>query len=147
MKGTVVPWSLPLAMAQRTDRSAVSYVSYVRTLTRRLWLRSGGCAADGSVPVAESPPAACRGDEHPPQFSSSLRDVSSSLGCSGQNSVFVHQLTDRDSSPCLASIPGSAVCAFYMDDIEKVFNGKFKEQRTSDLSWTPVPNEQVPRPR
>uniref|UniRef100_M4AS37 Semaphorin-6D-like n=1 Tax=Xiphophorus maculatus TaxID=8083 RepID=M4AS37_XIPMA len=45
------------------------------------------------------------------------------------------------------SIPGSAVCAFYMDDIEKVFNGKFKEQRTSDSSWTPVPDEQVPRPR
>ncbi|XP_041867514.1 semaphorin-6D-like [Melanotaenia boesemani] len=45
------------------------------------------------------------------------------------------------------SIPGSAVCAFYMDDIEKVFNGKFKEQRTSDSSWTPVSDEQVPRPR
>ncbi|KAM8840567.1 semaphorin-6C-like [Spinachia spinachia] len=45
------------------------------------------------------------------------------------------------------SIPGSAVCAFYMDDIEKVFSGKFKEQRTSDSSWTPVPDEQVPRPR
>ncbi|KAM6899682.1 semaphorin-6D-like [Xenentodon cancila] len=45
------------------------------------------------------------------------------------------------------SIPGSAVCAFYMDDIEKVFNGKFKEQRTSDSSWTPVTDEQVPRPR
>lgn len=49
--------------------------------------------------------------------------------------------------PSLSSIPGSAVCAFYMDDIEKVFNGKFKEQRTSDSSWTPVPDEQVPRPR
>ncbi|KAF7644427.1 hypothetical protein LDENG_00222130 [Lucifuga dentata] len=45
------------------------------------------------------------------------------------------------------SIPGSAVCAFYMDDIEKVFNGKFKEQRTSDSSWTPIPDEQVPMPR
>uniref|UniRef100_G3P618 Sema domain, transmembrane domain (TM), and cytoplasmic domain, (semaphorin) 6D n=1 Tax=Gasterosteus aculeatus TaxID=69293 RepID=G3P618_GASAC len=45
------------------------------------------------------------------------------------------------------SIPGSAVCAFYMDDIEEVFSGKFKEQRTSDSSWTPVPDEQVPRPR
>ncbi|XP_039675573.1 semaphorin-6D-like [Perca fluviatilis] len=45
------------------------------------------------------------------------------------------------------SIPGSAVCAFYMDDIEKVFNGKFKEQRTGDSSWTPVLDEQVPRPR
>ncbi|XP_038579962.1 semaphorin-6D-like isoform X2 [Micropterus salmoides] len=45
------------------------------------------------------------------------------------------------------SIPGSAVCAFYMDDIEKVFNGKFKEQRTSDSSWTAVSDELVPRPR
>ncbi|KAF3834416.1 hypothetical protein F7725_025620 [Dissostichus mawsoni] len=41
----------------------------------------------------------------------------------------------------------TAVCAFYMDDIESVFDGKFKEQRTSDSSWTPVPEEQVPRPR
>ncbi|XP_024297315.1 semaphorin-6D isoform X1 [Oncorhynchus tshawytscha] len=45
------------------------------------------------------------------------------------------------------SIPGSAVCAFYMDDIEKAFNGKFKEQKTSDSAWTPVPEEQVPKPR
>ncbi|KAL0962308.1 hypothetical protein UPYG_G00338420 [Umbra pygmaea] len=45
------------------------------------------------------------------------------------------------------SIPGSAVCAFYMDDIEKVFNGKFKEQKTSDSAWTPVPEELVPKPR
>uniref|UniRef100_A0AAY4EYJ2 Semaphorin-2A n=1 Tax=Denticeps clupeoides TaxID=299321 RepID=A0AAY4EYJ2_9TELE len=45
------------------------------------------------------------------------------------------------------SIPGSAVCAFYMDDIEKTFNGKFKEQKNSDSTWTPVPEEQVPKPR
>uniref|UniRef100_H3CIJ1 Sema domain, transmembrane domain (TM), and cytoplasmic domain, (semaphorin) 6Ca n=1 Tax=Tetraodon nigroviridis TaxID=99883 RepID=H3CIJ1_TETNG len=45
------------------------------------------------------------------------------------------------------SIPGSAVCVFYMDDVEQVFTGRFKEQRSSDLSWTPVPEEQVPRPR
>uniref|UniRef100_A0A8C7X1K7 Semaphorin 6Cb n=1 Tax=Oryzias sinensis TaxID=183150 RepID=A0A8C7X1K7_9TELE len=45
------------------------------------------------------------------------------------------------------SITGSAVCAFYMDDIEKVFNGKFKEQRNSESAWTPVPEEQVPKPR
>ncbi|XP_076020525.1 semaphorin-6D-like [Genypterus blacodes] len=45
------------------------------------------------------------------------------------------------------SIPGSAVCAFYMDDIEAAFNGKFKEQRSGESSWTPVPEEQVPRPR
>uniref|UniRef100_A0A9J7XZA9 Semaphorin 6Cb n=1 Tax=Cyprinus carpio carpio TaxID=630221 RepID=A0A9J7XZA9_CYPCA len=45
------------------------------------------------------------------------------------------------------SITGSAVCAFYMDDIEKVFNGKFKEQRNSESAWTPVPDEMVPKPR
>ena len=54
---------------------------------------------------------------------------------------------ERGECVILCSIPGSAICAFYMDDIEKVFNGKFKEQRTSDSSWTPVPDEQVPRPR
>ncbi|XP_059921870.1 sema domain, transmembrane domain (TM), and cytoplasmic domain, (semaphorin) 6E [Gadus macrocephalus] len=45
------------------------------------------------------------------------------------------------------SITGSAVCAFYMDDIEKAFNGKFKEQRNSESAWSPVPEEQVPKPR
>nr|XP_020471142.1 semaphorin-6D-like isoform X1 [Monopterus albus]XP_020471143.1 semaphorin-6D-like isoform X1 [Monopterus albus]XP_020471144.1 semaphorin-6D-like isoform X1 [Monopterus albus]XP_020471145.1 semaphorin-6D-like isoform X1 [Monopterus albus]XP_020471146.1 semaphorin-6D-like isoform X1 [Monopterus albus] len=45
------------------------------------------------------------------------------------------------------SITGSSVCAFYMDDIEKAFSGKFKEQRNSESAWTPVPEEQVPKPR
>ncbi|XP_056116225.1 semaphorin-6D isoform X2 [Rhinichthys klamathensis goyatoka] len=45
------------------------------------------------------------------------------------------------------SIPGSAVCGFYLDDIERVFNGKFKEQKNSDSMWTPVPEEHVPKPR
>ncbi|XP_018531618.1 sema domain, transmembrane domain (TM), and cytoplasmic domain, (semaphorin) 6E isoform X1 [Lates calcarifer] len=45
------------------------------------------------------------------------------------------------------SITGSAVCAFYMDDIERAFSGKFKEQRNSESAWTPVPEEQVPKPR
>ncbi|KAF3839196.1 hypothetical protein F7725_017913 [Dissostichus mawsoni] len=40
------------------------------------------------------------------------------------------------------SITGSAVCAFYMDDIEKAFSGKFKEQRNSETAWTPVPEDQ-----
>uniref|UniRef100_A0A8D2CAV9 Semaphorin-6D n=2 Tax=Sus scrofa TaxID=9823 RepID=A0A8D2CAV9_PIG len=39
----------------------------------------------------------------------------------------------------LNSIPGSAVCAFSMDDIEKVFKGRFKEQKTPDSVWTAVP--------
>ncbi|XP_032089503.1 semaphorin-6D isoform X6 [Thamnophis elegans] len=47
----------------------------------------------------------------------------------------------------LNSIPGSAVCAFNMEDIEKVFKGRFKEQKTPDSVWTAVPEDKVPRPR
>ncbi|XP_019412446.1 PREDICTED: semaphorin-6C isoform X1 [Crocodylus porosus] len=45
------------------------------------------------------------------------------------------------------SITGSAVCAFYLDDIERVFSGRFKEQRSTDAAWTPVPEDKVPKPR
>ncbi|XP_064355208.1 semaphorin-6C isoform X2 [Dromaius novaehollandiae] len=45
------------------------------------------------------------------------------------------------------SIPGSAVCAFYLADVERAFEGRFQEQRGSDGAWTPVPEERVPRPR
>uniref|UniRef100_A0A8C6TKU2 Sema domain, transmembrane domain (TM), and cytoplasmic domain, (semaphorin) 6D, like n=1 Tax=Neogobius melanostomus TaxID=47308 RepID=A0A8C6TKU2_9GOBI len=45
------------------------------------------------------------------------------------------------------SIPGSAVCAFSMADIEKVFMGRFKEQKTADSVWTPFPDEKLPKPR
>ncbi|XP_058012315.1 semaphorin-6D isoform X6 [Ahaetulla prasina] len=47
----------------------------------------------------------------------------------------------------LNSIPGSAVCAFNMEDIEKAFKGRFKEQKTPDSVWTAVPEDKVPRPR
>ncbi|KAM5201262.1 semaphorin-6C isoform 3-T14 [Hipposideros larvatus] len=45
------------------------------------------------------------------------------------------------------SIPGSAVCAFYLDDIERGFEGKFKEQKSTDGAWTPVSEDRVPSPR
>lgn len=48
---------------------------------------------------------------------------------------------------CLHSIPGSAVCAFSMADIEKVFWGRFKEQKTQDSVWTPFSEEKLPKPR
>lgn len=47
----------------------------------------------------------------------------------------------------LNSIPGSAVCAFNMDDIEKSFKGRFKEQKTPDSVWTAVPEDRIPKPR
>ncbi|XP_062327318.1 sema domain, transmembrane domain (TM), and cytoplasmic domain, (semaphorin) 6D, like isoform X1 [Osmerus eperlanus] len=45
------------------------------------------------------------------------------------------------------SIPGSAVCAFSMTDIEKVFRGRFKEQKTADSVWTAFPEDKLPKPR
>ncbi|XP_062965674.1 semaphorin-6B isoform X3 [Cynocephalus volans] len=45
------------------------------------------------------------------------------------------------------SIPGSAVCAFDMTQVAAVFEGRFREQKSSDSIWTPVPEDQVPRPR
>ncbi|XP_032069488.1 semaphorin-6A isoform X3 [Thamnophis elegans] len=45
------------------------------------------------------------------------------------------------------SIPGSAVCAYDILDIASVFTGRFKEQKSPDSIWTPVPDERVPKPR
>ncbi|XP_060787874.1 semaphorin-6A isoform X2 [Neoarius graeffei] len=45
------------------------------------------------------------------------------------------------------SIPGSAVCAYDMADIATAFTGRFKEQKSPESTWTPVPDEKVPKPR
>ncbi|KAG5847800.1 hypothetical protein ANANG_G00130050 [Anguilla anguilla] len=45
------------------------------------------------------------------------------------------------------SIPGSAVCAFDMQQLAHVFDGRFKEQKSPESIWTPVPDELVPKPR
>ncbi|XP_021004988.1 semaphorin-6B isoform X1 [Mus caroli] len=45
------------------------------------------------------------------------------------------------------SIPGSAVCAFDMNQVAAVFEGRFREQKSPESIWTPVPEDQVPRPR
>ncbi|XP_032938537.1 semaphorin-6C [Catharus ustulatus] len=43
------------------------------------------------------------------------------------------------------SIPGSAVCAFYLADVERSFEGPFAELRGA--TWTAVPEDRVPQPR
>ncbi|KAJ8401628.1 hypothetical protein AAFF_G00379450 [Aldrovandia affinis] len=45
------------------------------------------------------------------------------------------------------SIPGSAVCAYDMAEIAVAFTGRFKEQKSPDSTWTPFPEEKVPKPR
>ncbi|XP_058244340.1 sema domain, transmembrane domain (TM), and cytoplasmic domain, (semaphorin) 6D, like isoform X3 [Hemibagrus wyckioides] len=68
----------------------------------------------------------------------SLTDLININGVPSVVGVFTTQLN---------SIPGSAVCAFSMPDIEQVFDGRFKEQKTPDSVWTPVPDDRLPRPR
>ncbi|XP_035666601.1 semaphorin-1A-like isoform X2 [Branchiostoma floridae] len=45
------------------------------------------------------------------------------------------------------SISGSAVCAFDMENITEAFDGKYKEQETTQSTWLPVPPNRVPSPR
>ncbi|XP_034474317.1 semaphorin-1A isoform X2 [Drosophila innubila] len=45
------------------------------------------------------------------------------------------------------SIPGSAVCAFALQDIADTFEGQFKEQSGINSNWLPVNNAKVPEPR
>ncbi|XP_017961468.1 semaphorin-2A isoform X1 [Drosophila navojoa] len=42
---------------------------------------------------------------------------------------------------------GSAVCSYDIRDINAAFEGKFKEQATSNSAWLPVLNSKVPEPR
>ncbi|XP_047219627.1 sema domain, transmembrane domain (TM), and cytoplasmic domain, (semaphorin) 6D, like isoform X3 [Girardinichthys multiradiatus] len=68
----------------------------------------------------------------------SITDIISISGAPSVVGVFTTQMN---------SIPGSAVCAFSMTDVEKVFMGRFKEQKTPDSVWTPFPEEKLPKPR
>ncbi|XP_034103868.1 semaphorin-1A [Drosophila nasuta] len=45
------------------------------------------------------------------------------------------------------AIPGSAVCAYRVDDILAAFDGDFKSQKDSQSHWLPVEQTQVPKPR
>ncbi|XP_037339310.2 semaphorin-6A isoform X2 [Pungitius pungitius] len=45
------------------------------------------------------------------------------------------------------SIPGSAVCAYDMAEVANAFTGRFKEQKSQDSTWTPFPEDKVPKPR
>ncbi|XP_018334945.1 semaphorin-2A, partial [Agrilus planipennis] len=42
---------------------------------------------------------------------------------------------------------GSAICSFALSDIQRAFNGKFKEQASSSSAWLPVLSNRVPEPR
>lgn len=45
------------------------------------------------------------------------------------------------------AIPGSAICAFRIDDIMDAFDGRFKSQKDSTSNWLPIAPDAVPEPR
>lgn len=45
------------------------------------------------------------------------------------------------------SIPGSAICAFSLQDITDTFEGNFKEKSSINSNWLPVNSDNVPDPR
>lgn len=44
-------------------------------------------------------------------------------------------------------LTASAICGFNMRDIDRAFDGAFKEQRDKQSIWLPVPEIEVPVPR
>ena len=68
-----------------------------------------------------------------------------------QSGIQLTELKHVLSSVCVCvlslSIPGSAVCVYDMADVAAAFTGRFKEQKSPDSTWTPVPEDKVPKPR
>ncbi|CAL4159472.1 unnamed protein product [Meganyctiphanes norvegica] len=61
----------------------------------------------------------------------------------GQEETLVYAVFTTPSN----SIPGSAICAFSMQDITKAFTGSFKEQENLNSNWLPVHYTKLPSVR
>jgi len=73
-------------------------------------------------------------DRFPSRLEESASEiVSGSYG--GQDSRLVYAVFTTPEN----SIAGSAVCAFRLRDLLDTFEGAFKEQKTADSNWLPVP--------
>ncbi|XP_054849718.1 semaphorin-6A-like [Eublepharis macularius] len=70
-----------------------------------------------------------------------LQAVTNVVHINGHDVVFAVFTTPEN------SIPGSAVCAYDMLELDKVFSGRFKEQLSPASIWTPVPSYRIPTPR
>uniref|UniRef100_UPI00358EA10B semaphorin-6A-like isoform X1 n=2 Tax=Myxine glutinosa TaxID=7769 RepID=UPI00358EA10B len=77
----------------------------------------------------------------PSFFFDELRAATDVLAAAGRHLVLAVFTTPQN------SIPGSAVCAFDMDEVATMFHGRFKEQLSPEAAWTTVPAESVPQPR
>uniref|UniRef100_A0A8D0E4V9 Sema domain-containing protein n=1 Tax=Salvator merianae TaxID=96440 RepID=A0A8D0E4V9_SALMN len=70
-----------------------------------------------------------------------IQSVSHVLHINGHDLILALLTTPKN------SIPGSAICAFDLVDINQAFSRPFKEQKSSTSVWTIVPDDEVPTPR
>ncbi|XP_077170977.1 semaphorin-6A-like [Paroedura picta] len=83
----------------------------------------------------------CSVDGDIPFYFNTLRSVTDVIRINGREIVVGVFTTPKN------SIPGSAVCAFDMEDIKNVFKGSFKKQMDYNTIWTSVHEDDVPSPR
>ncbi|XP_077284157.1 semaphorin 2a isoform X2 [Arctopsyche grandis] len=78
----------------------------------------------------------------PGEFPFYFNEIQSIYKIPGDNSRFYGAFTTASTG-----LMGSAICTFTTKDIQKAFEGKFKEQATSSSAWLPVISSRVPEPR
>lgn len=78
----------------------------------------------------------------PGEFPFYFNEIQSIYKVPGDDSRFYGVFTTASTG-----LMGSAICTFTTKDIQKAFDGKFKEQATSSSAWLPVIPSRVPEPR
>lgn len=78
----------------------------------------------------------------PGEFPFYFNEIQSIYKVPGDNSRFYGVFTTASTG-----LMGSAICTFTIGDIQKAFEGKFKEQASSSSAWLPVISSKVPEPR
>ncbi|GBP92315.1 Semaphorin-2A [Eumeta japonica] len=78
----------------------------------------------------------------PGEFPFYFNEIQSIYKVPGDDSRFYGVFTTASTG-----LMGSAICTFTIGDVQKAFEGKFKEQATSSSAWLPVISSRVPEPR
>ncbi|XP_072153742.1 semaphorin-2A isoform X2 [Bemisia tabaci] len=78
----------------------------------------------------------------PGEFPFYFNEIQSIYKVPGEDKLFYGVFTTSTTG-----LMGSAICAFTLEDIDRAFAGKFKEQATSSSAWLPVLSNRVPEPR
>ncbi|OQV16107.1 Semaphorin-2A [Hypsibius exemplaris] len=85
--------------------------------------------------------------EYPFYFNSIQSIVKADTPRTSSTTTFYATFTSSLNSAAADLFEGSAICAFSLEDIERAFNGRFKEQTSVSSAWLPVLKSDVPEPR